>query len=64
MRSLLTKRKALGGWRATQGEIPVTGMRLIYRAGRWVQSLFSRAVWNMEQRLAALDIEIERRAQK
>jgi hypothetical protein len=64
MRSLLTKRKALGGWRATQGEIPVTGMRSIYRAERWVQSLFSRAVWNMEQRLAALDIEIERRAQK
>jgi hypothetical protein len=64
MSSLLTKRKALGGWRATQGEIPVTGMKLIYRAGRWVQSLFSRAVWNMEQRLAALDIEIERRAQK
>jgi len=64
MRITRSKRNAPGGWRASQGGIPVTGMLAIYRAGRWVQSLFSRTVWEMEQRLAALDIEIERRAQK
>jgi hypothetical protein len=42
MRSLLTKRKALGGWRATQGEIPVTGMSSPYFVGRRLQGLFSR----------------------
>lgn len=62
MRAGQTKKKALGSWRATQGEIPVTGMKSIYRAERWVQSLFSRLVWAMEQRLSALDVEIERRA--
>ena len=64
MRTIKTKRKTPGGWRASQGRIPVTGMVVIYRAGRWVQSLFSRAVRTMEQRLSALDVEIERRAQK
>jgi hypothetical protein len=59
-----SKRKAPGGWRATQGEIPVTGMKLTYFALRWLQSLFSRVVWTMEQRLSAMDIEIERRKQK
>ena len=64
MRAVQTKREAPGGWRATQGRIPVTGMKVTYRAGRWVQSLFSRVVWAIEQRLSALDVEIERRAQK
>ena len=64
MRTTRFKRNAPGGWRATQGGIPVTGMVLTYRAGRWVQSLFSWAVWAMEHRLSALDVEIERRAQK
>jgi hypothetical protein len=64
MRSIRTKRKAPGGWRATQGGIPVSGIKVVYRVGRWVQRLFSRTVWAMEQRLSALDIEIERRTQK
>lgn len=64
MRTIKTKKEAPGGWRATQGRIPVTGMMAIYRTGRWVQSLFSRVVWEMEQRLSTLDIEIERRKQK
>jgi hypothetical protein len=44
MRAVQTKREAPGGWRATQGEIPVTGMRKIYCAGFWLQGLFFRAV--------------------
>lgn len=64
MRTIETKKEAPGGWRATQGRIPVTGIKVTYGVGRWVQSLFSRVVWAMEQHLSALDVEIERRAQK
>jgi hypothetical protein len=64
MSAFPNEKKAPGGWRATQGGIPVTGMKVIYFALRWLQSLFSRVVWTMEQRLSAMDIEIERRAQK
>lgn len=64
MTATQTKRKAPGGWHAAQGRIPVRGMEVIYRSGSWVQSLLSRVVWEMEQRLSTLDIEIERRKQK
>jgi hypothetical protein len=64
MRALHSKKEAPGGWRATQGGIPETGTEPIYFAGRWLQGLFSRIVWTMEQRLSALDIEIERGSQK
>ena len=64
MSAIKTKRKAQGGWRATQGRIPVAGIEAIYFAGRLLQSLFSQVVWAMEQRLSALDVEIERRTQK
>lgn len=64
MSAIKTKRKAPGGWRATQGRIPVAGIEAIYFAGRLLQSLFSQVVWAMEQRLSALDVEIERRTQK
>jgi hypothetical protein len=50
MRSLLTKRKALGGWRATQGEIPVTGMKLSYFVGCGLQGLSSRIGFVIEPR--------------
>lgn len=64
MRWLDSKKEAPGGWRATQGRIPVTGIRSTYRVGRRVQSLFSLAVRTMQQRLSALDIIVERRARK
>jgi hypothetical protein len=64
MSAFPNEKKAPGGWRATQGGIPVTGTKVIYRVGRWVQRLFSRTVWAMEQRLPALDIKIERRTLK
>ena len=50
MRSLLTKRKAPGGWRATQGEIPVTGMKQTYFGGRGLQGLFSGIGFVIEPR--------------
>ena len=64
MRALHSKKEAPGGWRATQGGIPERGMESTYFVGRRLQGLFSRIVWTMEQRLSALDIEIERGSQK
>jgi hypothetical protein len=57
-----TKRKAPGGWRATQGRIPVTGMPKHYRRWRWVQSPFAEIFRAMNQHLSAL--VVERRKQK
>jgi hypothetical protein len=64
MRALNYKKEAPGGWRATQGRIPVTGIWVTYFAGRCLQVLFLRIASAMGHRLAALDTEIEGRAQK
>ena len=64
MRALHLKKEALGGWRATQGRIPVTGIWLTYFAGRCLQVLFLRIASAMGHRLAALDNEIDRGAKK
>lgn len=64
MRALHLKKEAPGGWRATQGRIPVTGICLNYFAGHCLQVLFLRIASAMGHRLAALDTEIEGRAKK
>ena len=50
MRALLTKRKAQGGWRASKGGIPVTGISKIYFATGLGQGLFSRVFHGSERR--------------
>lgn len=50
-----TKRKAPGGWRASQGGIPVTGIDKPYFPQCWLQGLISNAA-------EALDIAMERGA--
>jgi hypothetical protein len=64
MRITRSKRNAPGGWRASQGGIPVTGIKLTYFAGRCLQVLFLRIASAMGHRLAALDNEIDRGAKK
>jgi hypothetical protein len=50
MRTLLTKRKAQGGWRASKGGIPVTGISKTYFATGWGQGLFSQVFHGCERR--------------
>ena len=64
MRITRSKRNAPGGWRVSQGGIPVTGIKLTYFAGRCLQVLFLRIASAMGHRLAALDNEIDRGAKK
>jgi hypothetical protein len=62
MRATRTKRKASGGWRATQGEIPVTGTNSNYPAWSWAQCLFFKLGRTLDASPSRL--EIERRVQK